>query len=79
MMPDINVIVARLAGKETRGVRLRVDFSPLGNIAKTGDAPGVPVVADAASRAEAVQALGECGPYVAAGSREAVDIAFPAP
>jgi hypothetical protein len=30
-------------------------------------------------RAEAVQALGECGPYVTAGSRESVVIAFPAP
>jgi hypothetical protein len=69
----------RIAGKETRGVMLRIDFSPLGNIARTSDAPEAHVASDARSRAEAVQALGECGPYVAAGSREAVVIAFPAP
>ncbi len=69
----------RIAGKETHGVMLRINFSPLGNIAKTDDAPDVPTPPDAQSRAEAVQALGECGPYVAAGSREDVVIAFPAP
>lgn len=68
----------RLAGKDTRGVMLRIDFSPLGNIARTSDAPDAPMAPDARSRAEAVQALGECGPYVSAGSRENVVIAFPA-
>ncbi len=68
----------RLADKGTGGVMLRIDFSPLGNIAKTDDAPDAPVAADASSRAKAVRALGECGPYVTAGSRENVVIAFPA-
>ena len=69
----------RIADHDTYGVMLRIDFSPLGNIAKTDDAPDAPVAPDARSRTEAVQALAECGPYVAAGSREDVVIAFPAP
>lgn len=68
----------RLAGKGTSGVMLRIDFSPLGNIAKTDDDPGTLLAPDAPSRAKAVRALGECGPYVTAGSREKVVIAFPA-
>jgi len=69
----------RLAGKDTHGVMLSINFSPLGNIAQTSDAPDAPTAPDARSRAEAIQALGECGPYVTAGSRENVVIAFPAP
>lgn len=67
----------RLANHGTRGAMLRVSFSPLGNIAKTGEAPNAPV-SDAKAETVANRALAECGPYVAAGSREDVVIAFPA-
>lgn len=67
----------RLADHGTRGAMLRVTFSPLGNIAKTGEAPNAPA-SDAKAETVANRALAECGPYVAAGSREDVVIAFPA-
>ncbi|MBW8733503.1 MAG: hypothetical protein JF571_04185 [Asticcacaulis sp.] len=67
----------RLADRGTRGAMLRVSFSPLGNIAKADTASDAP--SDAKAQTIAHEALAECGPYVAAGSREDVTIAFPAP
>ena len=66
----------RLTGAGSGGASLRISFSPLGNVAQTagGDVPGG---MDAESQALANQALSECGPYVSAGSRQNVVIAFP--
>ena len=68
----------RIAGPGKHDVMLRVSFSPLGNIAHTSSAPDVQAISDTQSETEAVEALAQCGPYVSAGSREDVMIAFPA-
>lgn len=69
----------RLAIHDTHGASLRVTFSALGNVAQTAIAPDTAIGSDAVSQAAAVEAISECGPYVSAGSRENVVIAFPAP
>ena len=66
----------RLATAGTRGAMLRVNFSPLGNVAQFVDASDMGAI-DTKSEAIASEALAQCGPYVSAGSRENVLIAFP--
>jgi hypothetical protein len=68
----------RLAASGVQGVRMRISFSALGNVAQTVPALEPEGAANAKSQATAIEALAECGPYANASSRENVVIAFPA-
>lgn len=67
----------RLADQKTGNATLKIDFSPLGNVARTL-AVDSEQSSDLKSQAVAAEAVAQCGPYVSAGSRENVVIAFPA-